>query len=136
MFQGLTFDRFKFTDRFIDLTPEMFEVAYNIVVTQFSGVKELWGLLPPSEADAKRELCFNYLIGWELAVLYPTNAVNVSGVGGIPLEYKKAGPISIGYRSLVRQTCGGSLDMLTTNEFGIAALSMIQTAPEVYMLFV
>ena len=125
---------FIFRNRFLDtLTDEMVSQALRIVNAQFSGVYSLWSILPPDEARAKRELCINYLLGWQLAYSHPEFAVGVQGVGAIPLSSKKIGPISLTYRNMLRQA-GGALDMLTTNEFGIEALSMIQTAPENFML--
>lgn len=124
---------FKFRSRFQGLTDDQLSQALQIVNAQFSGVYHLWSILPPDERRAKRELCINYLLGWQLANSYPENAVGVQGVGAIPLDSKKIGPIMLHYRSMVRQ--GGSvLDILTTNEFGLEALLMLQTAPETYLL--
>lgn len=125
---------FKLRERFQDLTDDQMSQALQMVNAQFSGVYRLWSFLPPDEKRAKRELCINYLLGWQLANSYPENAVGVQGVGAVPLSSKKIGPISLGYRDLVRQSGSGVLDMLTTNEFGIQALLMIQTAPENFML--
>ena len=55
--------------------------------------------------------------------------------GGLPLSSKKAGPIFIKYKNLVRQE-DSILSMLTTNQYGVEALTMIQSAPEMYMVFV
>lgn len=125
---------FKFRDRFQDLTDAQIAQALQMVNAQFSGVYTLWSILPPEEARSKRELCINYLLGWQLAYSFPENAVGVQGVGAVPLTSKKIGPIALHYRDLVRQAGSGMLDMLTTNEFGIQALLMLQTAPEMFML--
>ena len=66
--------------------------------------------------------------------MYPESALNVSGTGGLPISSKKAGPIFIKYRELLRQE-DSVLSMLTTNQYGIEALTMIQSAPEMYMVF-
>lgn len=124
---------FKFRDRFQDLTDDQLSQALQMVNAQFSGVYSLWSLLPPDERRAKRELCINYLLGWQLANSFPENAVGVQGTGAVPISSKKIGPITLTYRNLIRQE-GGILDILTTNEFGLQALLMIQTAPENYML--
>lgn len=126
---------FMFKDKFIDLTESQFTQALQIINAQFSGVYKLWSLLPPAEAYAKRELCINYLIAWELVTLYPTQAVGVSGSGAMPLSSKKAGPVFIKYRDMVRQEGSGTLELLTTNEYGLQALQMIQLAPENYILY-
>lgn len=130
----LLLDDFKFRDRFIGLTESQFTQALQIINAEFSGVYTLWSILPPDEAYAKRELCINYLVAWKLASMYPENAVDISGTGGVPLISKKAGPIFIKYKSLVRQE-DSILSMLTTNQYGIEALTMIQSAPEMYQVF-
>lgn len=126
---------FRFANRFVGLTEDELAQALQAVNAQFSGVYRLWAFLPPGERKAKRELCINYLLGWQLAYSYPDKAVGVQGVGAIPLSSKKIGPIMLKYRDTVRQSGSGTLDMLTTNEFGLQALTMLQTAPEMYMLF-
>lgn len=127
---------FMFRDRFTGLSTEQISNALDIVNTQFSGVYTLWSILPPDKADAKRELCINYLLAWKLMQLYPdAETSGTSGTGAIPLSSKKVGPIFIKYRDLVRQSGSGILDLLTTNAYGIEALSMIQSAPECFEVF-
>lgn len=53
----------------------------------------------------------------------------------MPLASKKAGPIFIKYKDVVRQSGSGVLEMLTTNQFGMEALMMIQCAPENYQFY-
>lgn len=125
---------FMFRDKFVNLTDAQFMSALQAVNAQFSGVYSLWSFLPPDDARAKRELCINYLIAWKLVMLYPENAVGVAGTGGMPIGSKKAGPIFIKYKNMVRQE-ESTLSMLTTNQYGIEALTMIQNAPENYMVF-
>lgn len=125
---------FRFRDRFIGLTDEQFQSALQIINAEFSGVYSLWSILPPNEARAKRELCINYLLAWKLVQMYPETAVGVSGTGGIPLAMKKAGPIMLKYKGLVLQE-GSVLSMLTTNSYGVEALTMIQSAPENFLLY-
>ena len=131
----LLLEDFTFKDKFVDLTDLQFSQALQMVNAEFSGVYTLWSILPPDERRAKRELCINYLLAWKLASMYPDQALEVSGTGGLPLSSKKAGPIFIKYKNLVRQEdC--ILSMLTTNQYGVEALTMIQSAPEMYMVFV
>lgn len=127
-------DDFKFKDRFTDLTELQFGEALQMVNAQFSGVYDLWAILPPEDRTAKRELCINYLLAWQLMMLYPEQATG-SGTGAIPLTSKRAGPISIKYRELVRQAGSGALEMLTTNQYGLQALVLLQTAPENYQVY-
>ena len=125
---------FMFKDDFLALTDLQVQKALQIINAEFSGVYTLWSFLPPDEARAKRELCINYLVVWKLVQLYPDSALNVSSTGGLPLSSKKAGPIFIKYKDTVRQ--GDSmLSMLTTNQYGVEALTMIQSAPEMFMVF-
>lgn len=126
---------FKFRDRFQGITDTQLAQAYQIINAQFSGVYSLWRLLPPEDARAKRELCINYLIAWKLMDMYPDSALDATGTGAMPLESKKVGPISIKYKNTVRQGDSGILMMLTTNEYGLQALTMLQSAPEMYMVF-
>ena len=125
---------FMFKDDFLALTDLQVQKALQIINAEFSGVYTLWSFLPPDEARAKRELCINYLVAWKLVQLYPDSALNGSSTGGLPLSSKKAGPIFIKYKDTVRQ--GDSmLSMLTTNQYGVEALTMIQSAPEMFMVF-
>ena len=125
---------FMFKDDFLVLTDLQVQKALQIINAEFSGVYTLWSFLPPDEARAKRELCINYLVAWKLVQLYPDSALNVSSTGGLPLSSKKAGPIFIKYKDTVRQ--GDSmLSMLTTNQYGVEALTMILSAPEMFMVF-
>lgn len=132
---ALELNDFIFKDRFVDITDMQFAQALQMVNAQFSGVYTLWSSLPPADARAKRELCVNYLMGWQLMMLYPDQSLNTSGTGGIPVQSKKAGPIFIRYREVVRQSGSGTLDLLTTNEYGLQALMMLQNAPENYVLY-
>lgn len=125
---------FKFRDRFVNITDLQFTQALQIINAQFSGVYSLWSVLPPDERDAKRELCINYLLAWKLTQLYPAQSLGAAGTGGLPLKSKKAGPIQITYKDLVRQE-NSLLNLLTTNQYGIDALMMIQNAPEMYTMY-
>lgn len=135
MITSVAVDDFKFKDNFVDLTLDQIHKALQIVNAQFSGVYTLWNMLPPGDASAKRELCINYLLAWQLMTLYPTQVVGVGGTGGMPIQSKKAGPIFIKYRDTIRQAGSGALEMLTTNQFGLEALMMIQGAPENYLFY-
>lgn len=126
---------FRFRDKFTELTELEFGNALQMVNAQFSGVYSLWATMPPAERLAKRELCINYLIGWQLMLMNPDSVDGMSSVGGMPLDSKRIGPIALKYRNLVRQSGSGVLDMLTTNTFGLLALQMLQSAPENYLLY-
>lgn len=125
---------FMFSEKFLDLTEAQLGRALQIVNAQFSGVYTLWAFLPPPERDAKRKLCINYLLAWQLATLYPDQAILSAGTGGMPLKGKKIDSIALQYRDVVRASGSGILDMLTTNEWGLEALMMLQSAPDNYIL--
>ena len=130
----LELEDFRFKDRFVGLTDMQLQSALQAVNAQFSGVYTLWSLLPPEQAKVKRELCVNYLVAWKLAMLYPEAALDAGGSGSMPLKSKKVGPISIAYKDMVRRAGSGVMEMLTTNQYGLEALMMIQSAPENYIL--
>lgn len=134
MIDYIQLDDFMFRDKFIDLTDAQLGIALQIINAQFSGVYTLWSLLPPAERDAKRRLCINYLLAWQLTMLYPDQAAVSSGTGGMPLKGKKIDYITLQYRDVVRASGSGVLDTLTTNEWGMQALVMLQSAPENYIL--
>ena len=125
---------FMFSEKFLGLTEVQLGKALQIVNAQFSGVYTLWAFLPPTERDAKRRLCINYLLAWQLATMYPDQAIVSSGTGGMPLKGKKIDGITLQYKDMVKASGSGVLDMLTTNEWGLEALVMIQSAPENYIL--
>ncbi len=135
MIEFMLLDDFQFRHNFLNLTDDQLSKALQMVNAQFSGVYSLWDMLPPAEKQAKRKLCINYLLAWQLMTLYPLQVTGVSGTGGMPIASKKAGPIFIKYRDVVRQAGSGVLEMLTTNQFGMEALMMIQCAPENYMVY-
>lgn len=130
----ITLDDFKYRDRFVDLNEAQFMKALQAINAEFSGVYTLWAFLPPREARAKRELCINLLIAWKLAMWYPESDLDGSGTGALPISSKHAGSISIAYRNLVNQD-ESILSLLTTNAYGSEALMMIQSAPEMYLVF-
>lgn len=128
-------ETFRFRNRFTsELTDQQLGEAMQVVNAQFTGVYQLWRTLPPAERDAKRELCISYLVAWALVQNYPNLAIGVSGSGALPLKSKHVGPVTITYRDSIRQG-SGVLDILTTNEFGYQALLLMQTAPEMYLVY-
>lgn len=132
--QMVELNDFMFKDDFVGLTDIQLQRALQIVNAEFSGVYTLWSVLPPDECTSKRELCINYLVAWKLMQTYPEASTSGAGTGGIPLSSKKAGPIFLKYKNILRQE-DSVLSMLTTNQYGIEALTMIQSAPEMYMVF-
>lgn len=122
---------FTFRDRFRDLTDEQVTQACQEIQTRFAGVLTLWSVCRPAMRDAKRRLCMNYLVAWLLTNKYPGKAIGASGTGGLPLKSKKIADITLVYNLPLRED--SLLSSLTTNTYGVAALEMIQTAPENYI---
>lgn len=135
MIDFMLLDDFQFKHNFISLTDDQLSRALQMVNAQFSGVYSLWETLPPPDRDAKRKLCINYLLAWQLMTLYPQQVTGAGGTGGMPLSSKKVGPIFIKYKDVVRQSGSGVLEMLTTNQFGLEALTLLQCAPENFMFY-
>ena len=133
-----TFATFSLSKFFKDLTDEEYQIAHDAVMVRFWGVSAMWSpevcTIPDYVRDAKRDMCYDYLIAWQLLTLYPTKGVNVNSMGGMPLSAKAIGDISLKYADTTRQGAD-SLNMLTTNAFGLQALEMIQSAPDNYVLY-
>lgn len=123
---------FIFDCNFQGVEPSDIERASDAARTVFYGVSTLWGVLPRDVAEQKRELCYQYLTAWQLAMWYPTKVSGVANNGGLPLQSKSIKDIALVFKDMARQ--GGSLEELQTNPFGVQALSMIQSAPENFML--
>lgn len=127
-------DDFRFRDKFhTTLDDADIEVAIQMVETQFSGLKTLWGMLQEQEREAKRKLVYNWLVAWHLANLFPAKLKDVASNAGVPLHSKRIENIELRFANMVSQS--GSLQALQSNVFGIQALEMIQSAPELYTLF-
>jgi hypothetical protein len=133
-----SYDNFSLVDMFKDLSAVEYNMALEAVRVLFAGVASMWGpqvcTLSEDVRQAKRKLCYDYLIGWQLLTLYPNKAQGIASMGGIPLTSKTIGDISIKYRDQTKSS-SESLDMLTTNVFGIQALEMIQAAPDNFVLY-
>jgi hypothetical protein len=124
---------FMFSQNFRTLSVEDIERASEVVRTIFYGVNTLWGILPQDIAERKREICYQYLTAWQLAVWYPNKTTGIANNGGLPLKSKFIRNIRLIFENVTRQ--GSSLTELQSNVFGIQALQMIQNAPENFMLF-
>lgn len=122
---------FMFAHKFTPtLTDEIVGEACNEIESRFSGILTLWKVLPPKAREAKRRLCLNYLVAWQIMNMHPDLAPGIAGTGAMPLKYKMIGDVHLGYNMPLRD--GSLLKNLTTNVFGLQALEMIQTAPENY----
>ena len=122
--------QFSFSSNFPTLQQTDFDNAYNDVSTSFSGCLSLWKVLSVDIQTAKRTLLMNYLVGWYLADMFPSQVVGIVSDGGKPLTSKSIGGTSITFLQIDTKLQG-----LTSNTFGLKALSMIQTAPEMLGIY-
>ena len=103
--------------------------------TEVSGVPNCTGLFQGSPHDlkvAKQNILLGYLTGWWLADMYPAAVQGVSGDGGMPLTSKSIGGVSMSRKDLDMQS---AMKQLETNAFGVKALSMLKSAPEMFRMF-
>jgi hypothetical protein len=121
---------FPFGANFTGLTGAQIDTACLTVETEWSGIQELFQTVP--NGAAKRTILEGYLVGWWLADLFPTKVQGVSGDGGMPLTSKSIGGVSISRKDLQMQP---ALKQLESNAFGVKALSMLKSAPEMFTLF-
>jgi hypothetical protein len=118
---------FMFARNFPTLTYVEFDLTYTEITTMFSGVETLWSTLSSEDAEKKRALCYNYLVGWQLADMYPDKVIGIQANGGMPLTSKSIGGTSVSFKDFATQD---GLKMLESNVFGLKALSMINGCPE------
>lgn len=129
----MTRQDFKYADNFPNLTDQQINTAYEEVCVIFSGVKTLWAVLDRTTREAKRTLCLNLLTAWYLADMDPTKVVGVVSNGGMALSSKSIGGTSVSFQDMDAQE---GLKQLNSNVFGQKALTMIQSAPERYGIYV
>lgn len=129
----MTRQDFKYADNFPTLTDTQINTAYEEVCVIFSGVKTLWAVLDQTTREAKRTLCLNLLTAWYLADMDPTKVVGVVSNGGMALSSKSIGGTSVSFQDMDAQE---GLKQLNSNVFGQKALTMIQSAPERYGIYV
>ena len=129
----MTRQDFKYAENFPNLTDTQINTAYEEVCVMFSGVKTLWAVLPDPTRSAKRELCLNLLTAWYLADMNPTAVAGVVSNGGMALSSKSIGGTSVSFSDMDAQE---GLKQLNSNVFGQKALTMIQSAPERYGIYV
>ena len=121
---------FPFNANFPGLVPAQVDAACVAVEAEWSGIQELFQTA--ANGEAKRTILEGYLVGWWLMDMYPTKAVGVSGDGGMPLTSKTIGGVSISRKDLEMQP---ALKQLESNAFGVKALSMLKSAPEMFTMF-
>jgi hypothetical protein len=121
---------FPFIANFPTLTAGQVDAACVSIEAEWSGIQELFATV--ANGAAKRTILEGYLVGWWLADMYPTKVLGVSGDGGMPLTSKSIGGVSISRKDLEAQS---PMKQLESNVFGVKALSMIKSAPEMFTMF-
>jgi hypothetical protein len=128
----MTRQEFLYASNFPTLTDTDIDTAYETVATIYSGVLQLWRVLPEEIRARKRTLCMNLLVAWYLLDTQPSNAVGVMGNGGMALSSKSIGGTSLSFTDMDAQE---GLKQLNSNVFGQKALMMIQSAPERFNIY-
>lgn len=122
---------FKFANRFTELPDGAVEEAITYIEANWHGVTTLWSRSKPEIREEMRVLCINYLVAWYLADLYPGNIQGVYTQNGANIRSKNIGGTEISFNARKVQA---SLEVLTTNIFGIRALDMISACPDMFLL--
>lgn len=119
---------FVYTANFPTLTSDQIQSGIDAVETMYYGTTQLWAIMPDPVRTNKRTLIENLLVAWWLANMFPGDVIGIMADGGMPLSSK-----SIGGVSLTKMQIDGLdpvMAVLQSNTFGLQALSMIRTAPE------
>lgn len=122
---------FMFSSRFTELPVGAIEEAIAYIEVAWCGIRTLWSKFSPVLREQKRDLCINYLVAWYLADLYPASIQGVYTQNGANIRSKNIGGTEISFNPRKVQA---SLEVLTTNIFGIRALDMITTCPDMFLL--
>ena len=122
---------FRFINRFKNLPEGAVEEAIDYIEVSWCGIRTLWSKFKPAIRDEKRELCINYLVAWYLADLYPSSIQGVYTQNGANLKSKNIGGTEVSFNPRKVQA---SLEVLTTNIFGVRALDMIIACPDMFLL--
>ena len=129
----MTRQDFKFAENFPSLTDAQIDAAYEIVSVMFSGVLKCWAVLEEPTRTKKRTLCMNLILAWYLLDANPGSAVGVMGNGGMALTSKSIGGTSLSFADMDAQE---GIKQLNSNVFGQKALTMIQSVPERFGIYV
>ena len=122
---------FIFTEKFPSITTATLQEAILNVETTWVGIADMWSKSPTAVRVAKIKLCYNYLVAWWLADMYPEHAKGIYTNGGAPLRSKDLGGTILSFNTRKVQA---ELEPLTTNMYGLKALDMITTCPERFLL--
>ncbi len=130
-----SFEDFEFAQYFTGITAQQVNKALARVTAQWYGLLngDLWSGLPQSVQAAKMDAMSDLLVAWYLANNFPDRVVNAIANGALPLSGKSIDGVSVSYKDI--ENVQGELKLLMTNQWGVAALQMFQSAPERFLLF-
>jgi len=126
---------FEYAQNFTGITAQQVNKALLRVQSQWYGLLngDLWAGLPQPVQAGKIDQITDLLVAWYLAQNYPDSVVNAVANGALPLSSKSIDGVSVNYMPL--ENVQGDMKMLLTNQWGVQALQMFQSAPERYLLF-
>jgi hypothetical protein len=119
---------FIYTRNFPTLSDPEIQSGIDEALVVYYGVTQLWEILPEPIRTNKRTLIQNLIVAWWLANMFPGKVVGIMGDGGMPLSSKSVGGTSLTMRDI--EGLDPIMKSLMSNTFGLQALSMIRTAPE------
>ena len=128
----MTYSDFTYSSNFPSLTTSQIDAAIGVVETMYSGILECWNNLPDPVRTNKRALVENLLVGWYLANMYPSAVRGIVANGGLPLSSKSIGGTSVTFKDIAAQR---GLESLLSNTFGLQAMQMILSAPEMMSIY-
>ncbi len=129
----MTADDFYYRDNFPELTNAQINTAVSIVEGQWYGSLTLWDQMPSAVKDSKRVTLLNLLTAWYLANKYPGMVRGAIANGAIPLSSKSIGGTSLTYVQF--ETVQDALRPLLSNQWGVDALTMLQSAGERFTIY-
>lgn len=103
------------------------DFAISVIEAEWSGIFEMFGGTSLTLTVNRQAMLVSYLVGWWLGDMYPAAMRGIQGDGGMPLSSKNIGGVSISRREIEAQP---ALVPLTSNAFGLKALSIILSRPE------
>lgn len=130
-----SFEDFEFAEYFPGVTAQQVNKALERVSAQWYGLLngDLWAGLPQNIQAGKIDQMSDLLVGWYLANMFPDKVANAISNGALPLSSKSIDGVSVSY--LAVENVQGELKLLLTNQWGVAALQMFQSAPERFLLY-
>lgn len=130
-----SFEDFEFAQFFTGITAQQVNKALSRVQSQWYGLLngDLWAGLPQVVQAAKIDQITDLLVAWYLAENFPSSVVNAISNGALPLSSKSIDGVSVSYMPL--EDVQGDMKMLSTNQWGVQALQMFQSAAERCLLF-